>query len=427
MSWLFFKIPASRTNAINKFFIRWLLLLATIVFALSAAAGPREQAKRIHDRIAGVPPTDTQAFDANDQQNEMLDVMAQMITDGQAVDAALLATDNPSFYNVTLKNFAAPWTNRDQDVFVPLNDYIATVIGLVRDEMDFRQVLYGDVIYVGDEALGLPAYSNSNNDHYEALEAQGINLQSGLVARPQSNITGLPSAATAGVLTSRAAAKAFFIAGTNRAMLRFTLLNHLGHDLEQLHDVTRPSDRIRQDVSRSPGGDSRIFLNNCVGCHNGMDPLAQAFAYYNYRYDTDNDPNGENGQIQYNDVGQPDPQTGTRVNAKYHINSNNFPYGYVTPDDSWDNYWREGINSLLGWDPGLPGSGNGAKSLGRELAHSRAFADYQVTKVFRTVCLRSPGNAADRTAVDNTTDAFSANGYNLKQVFAELAVYCMGD
>ena len=43
-----------------------------------------------------------------------------------------------------------------------------------------------------------------------------------------------------------------------------------------------PPDRIRQDVSRSPGGDSRVFLNSCIGCHSGMDPMAQAFAYYNF-------------------------------------------------------------------------------------------------------------------------------------------------
>ena len=47
-------------------------------------------------------------------------------------------------------------------------------------------------------------------------------------------------------------------------------------------DITRPPDRIRQDPSRSPGGDSRVFLNQCIGCHSGMDALAGAFAYYNY-------------------------------------------------------------------------------------------------------------------------------------------------
>ena len=98
----------------------------------------------------------------------------------------------------------------------------------------------------------------------------------------QTAVYGTPAAATAGAITTRAAAEAFFIAGTNRAMFRFTLMNHMCMDMEQVHDTSIAPDRIRQDVSRSPGGDSRVFLNNCIGCHAGMDPLAQAFAYYNF-------------------------------------------------------------------------------------------------------------------------------------------------
>src|SRR5690606_969631 len=132
----------------------------------------------------------------------------------------------------------------------------------------------------------------------------------------------------------------FFIAGTNRAMFRFTLLNHLCRDLEQVHDTSLVPDRIRQDVSRSPGGDSRVFLNSCMGCHNGMDPLAQAFAYYDYEYDIDSDPEGINGRIHYNTASDIDPDTNSRVEKKYLINASTFRYGFVTPDDRWDNYWR---------------------------------------------------------------------------------------
>ncbi|UTW45288.1 hypothetical protein KFE80_13170 [bacterium SCSIO 12696] len=403
----------------NKKPLLTISLLSLALVSTAVFAGPREQAKRIHDRIAGVPPSD-----------QVLANMEALLADANPdndIDAALMATANPEFYRVSLKNFAASWTNRDQSQFVALNDYTATVIGLVRDELDFRQVLYGDIIYIGNPSLGLPAYANGNNNHYEALENQGIDLQAELVQRTQSSVNGLPSEATAGVMTTRAGAQAFFIAGTNRAMLRFTLLNHLGRDLEQLQDTSRSPDRIRQDVSRSPGGDSRIFLNNCVSCHSGMDPLAQAFAYYNFSYDANNDPTGINGQLVYNSAGQTDPDTGTRVVGKYHINSNNFPFGYITPDDGWDNYWRAGVNSLLGWDSTLTGSGNGAKSLGMELAHSRAFAEYQVTKVFRSVCLREPGDSNDRGQVTTITNSFIANGHNLKRVWAEVALYCKGE
>ena len=308
-------------------------------------ADSRDQAKRIHDRIAGVPP------DA-----ATLDEMATAIDSNNAVGAALIATEAPEFYNVTLKNLAAPWSNEFQNIFVPLNDYIATIIGIVRDERDFREILSGDVLYVGSGA-GIPAYSNTNNAHYEALEAQGVDLQDNLQFTLQSSINGIPASATAGVMTTRAAAKAFFIDGTNRAMFRFTLLNHLCEDLEQVKDITRIPDRIRQDVSRSPGGDSRIFLNGCIGCHAGMDPLAQAFAYYDYIYDVDTDPDGQNGFIDYNDAGEIDPDTGTRVVSKYFNNALNFEHGFATPDESWSNYWRAGQNELLGWDPALPGSG----------------------------------------------------------------------
>jgi hypothetical protein len=320
--------------------------------------------------------------------------------------------DNSAFYNVTLKNFATPWTNEDQSVFAPLNDYTATVIGMIRDDVPFNTLLSADLVYTGQPSLTIPSYSISDNAHYAALESQGIDLEANLVPMSQSALSNgvLPPSATAGVMTTRAAAAAFFSAGTNRAMFRFTLMNHLCNDLEQVKDITRSPDRIRQDVSRSPGGDSRIYMNSCIGCHSGMDPMAQAFAYYEYNENT--------GAIEY---------TPGAVQQKYLINSDTFKYGYITPDDSWDNYWRSGQNALLGWDTALPGSGNGAKTLGEELANSDAFAQCQVEKVFRTVCLREPGDSADRAEVATITSDFRISNYNMKTVFAETAVYCMGD
>lgn len=395
------------------------LLLGLLAYGQTnlAYAGEREQAKRIHDRIAGVPPTPS-----------ILDDMANDILAGNASEAAFTAMEHTAFYDVTVKNLAAPWTNEAMSSFVPLNDYTATIIGLVRDDADFRTILYGDVLYEGDSSLNLSNnYSMTNNDHYEELEESGLSLKDSLALISQSTRNGLPASATAGVMTSRAAAKSFFKDGTNRAMFRFTALNHLCNDMEQLNDISRTPDRIRQDVSRSPGGDSRIFLNSCIGCHSGMDPLAQSFAYYEYDYNVETDPEGENGSIAYNAEGVTDATTGTRVQSKYHNNATNFEYGYVTLNDQWSNYWREGQNKLLGWDENMVGSGNGAKSMGQELAHSTAFAECQVTKVFKNVCLRSPVDSTDRTQITTMVSSFAASNYNLKRVFADSAVYCMGD
>ncbi|HEB63624.1 MAG TPA: hypothetical protein ENJ07_04005 [Gammaproteobacteria bacterium] len=384
-----------------------LCLITTILLVSVAQAGPREQAKRLHDRLAGIPPTAT-----------ILNEMEAKISEGNANEAALIAIENSAFYNVTLKNFVTPWTNEAQTVFAPLNDYTATVIGMVRDDIPFNQLLSADILYIGKSDLGIPAYSINNNDHYEALENQGIDLKENLIRTTQSSITGLPEEGTAGIITTRAAARAFFIDGTNRAMFRFTLLNHLCTDLEQIKDNTRPTDRIRQDVSRSPGGDSRIFMNSCVGCHAGMEPLTQAYAYYDFQYDSNSDPEGESGNLVY---------TPGNVQAKYLINASNFKYGFATPDDRWDNYWRKGPNAFLGWDNALSGSGKGAKSMGQELANSDAFASCQVEKVFKATCFRTPGSSADFDKISEMTQTFKADNYNLKQVFIDSAVYCMGE
>ena len=260
-----------------------------------------------------------------------------------------------------------------------------------------------------------------------------------MVQRPQSAVTGLASEATAGVVTSRAAAKAFFYLGTNRPMFRFTMMNHLCNDLEPIKDNSRVPNRVHRDVARSPGGDSRIYLNNCVGCHAGMDGLLGAYAYYDLNFngdkDTDIDTFNNSARLSY---------TPGTVVGKFLINPNNFPQGHITTDDSWINYWRQGPNSLLGWNDDYPGIqydttiapdeggnqvtiGNGAKSMGMELAHSDAFASCQVKKAFKAVCLRDPDDyAADRAEVASITADFKTD-YHMKQVFRDVAAYCKGE
>ena len=377
---------------------------ALLLGATAFAAGPNaDQATRMYNRIAGVPPAAA--------------VLANMMMSADPVSAALLATNDPAFYNDTIRNLAAPWTNRDQSVFVPLNDYTATVVGMVRDDVPFNTLLSADLVYIADSASGVPAYSPMNNDMYQTMDSNNVDLKAHLVSSTQSALSGIPSAATAGVMTTRGAASAFFINGTNRAMFRFTMMNHLCNDLQTVMDITRPPDRIRQDVTRSPGGVSTLFLNNCIGCHSGMDPMAQAFAYYNFN-NIDPTTAGTTGQIVY---------TAGQVQPKYFINKTNFPQGFSTPDDGWTNRWRTGPNEILGWSGSLPGSGNGAKSLGQELESSAAFASCQVTRVFKFVCLRAPNTAGDFTQVNSMIASFQAHQYKLRQPFAEAAAYCMGN
>jgi hypothetical protein len=384
--------------------VRW-SVLATAALALSAPdawAGPREQARRMHDRLAGVPPTQA-----------VLDSMEAQVAGGNALAAADQAMSHPLFYSSALKNWVTPWTNVAQTVFAPLNDFTATVIGIIRDDRPFTDVLTADLVYVGAAGVVGPAYSHTDNAHYEALEAGRVDLSNPalLVARTQSGLPGaqIGAADAAGVLTTRAAGEAFFSAGTNRRMWRYTAMNFLCRDMEALNDITRPSDRIRQDVTRSPGGDSRIFHNTCVGCHSGMDPLAGAFAYFEW--------DANLMRVVF---------TPGQVQQKFLINAGTFPYGHVTTDDHWANYWRSGPNAALGWRA-TDSSGYGPKSLGREVVMSRAFSECQVQKVFQHICLRPPSNPGERAEVTRIADVFEAQNYSMQRVFAEVAVYCMGN
>lgn len=387
-------------------YLRILSIVIALTCTMAASlsyAGPREQARRIHDRLVGVPPSDT-----------VIDSMAAKISGGDGIGAALEAMENPAFYNTTVREFASPWTNREQSVYVDMNDSIATVIGMIRDDVPFDQVLYEDIVYVGSAGVTNIAYSQTNNDHYLDLQTNRIDLSdaANLTRQLQSNLPGSPLGIdqTAGIMTTRGFSEAYYVAGTNRSALRFATLNFMCMDMEDFSDITAHPDRIRQDVTRSPGGDSTIFLNDCLSCHAGLDGLAGAFAYYDFNEGT--------GQLEY---------TAGSVQPKFLNDAGTFRYGYETVDDSWVNYWRTGPNAFVGWNGQGSGEGTGVKNLGMELSQTRQFAKCQVKQVFEKVCYRTPNGQADMQAVENIATSFEANNRSMKQVFAETALHCMGN
>ena len=388
----------------NKLAYSLVITLMSVMFTISAVhAGPREQAKRMHDRLVGIPPS-----------SAVLDSMTTKIQNGDTVGAAYEAMENPAFYNTTLKDFSTPWTNREGSVYSDLNDFSATVIGMIRDEVPFTEVLSANIVYIGSaDASNNVAYSQTDNDHYVELQQRNVNLgdPNNLIQTQQTSLPGnvLPASATAGVMTTRGFAESFLVAGTNRAAVRNAMFNFLCKDQEDMRDITARPDFIRQDVTRSPGGDSNIFLTDCLTCHAGLDGLAGAFAYYDF--------DEENLQIAY---------TAGAVQPKYLRDAGVFRFGHETANDGWVNYWRNGPNAYIGWN-GPTGSGLGAKSLGVELASTRQFAVCQSKKAFEKVCYRPPNGQADHTLVENVATTFQNNNYSMKRVFADTAAYCMGN
>ncbi len=377
--------------------LAFLSLLAAPHVMAQATLTDAQKAILLHTRLTGVPPSA-----AN------LATMTADITAGKLEDAATVALSQPQFYNVTLRNIFAAESNRDGSVFVPLNDYIVTAIGMVHDDVPYNTALSADILYTL-KAPNLPAPSASNNNHYQTADTNVVDISANLVKTQQTTAYGYSAVAVAGLITTRAGVIQHFDAGTNRRGYNINIINQTCHQMEQVMDTSLPSDRIRQDVAASPGGDSRVRLQSCVGCHSHMDPMAGAFAYYDY--------DETKGNMIY---------TAGKVQAKYFINASNNPYGYVTTDDSWESRIRLGgaDMNIFQFDTTLPGKGNGAAAFGTEIAASGAFASCQVQKAFKAVCLRAPSSTKDGTEVAALTAAFKSGGYKFKQVFADAALYC---
>ncbi len=371
------------------------ITLATYALAASstAYAGSRDQAFRMHSRLAGVPPTAA-----------VLDQMETLINDGKLEDAAKIAMTSPYFYNLTLKNWVAPWTNEDESVRVGLNDYSATIIGMIRDDVPFNEVLSGDFIYTGKAGLAnVPVYAANNNLHYAALEAQNIDLMANLEKKSQVGVTGVEE--IAGVMTTRGWGSSFFFDGTNRASVRFSLMTYICNDLEQLADTTIPDFRVRRDVDRAPGGDSSVFRNKCAGCHAGQDGFGGAFAHYDF----------VNDAVVYDK---------TKVQEKMNKNNTTFPDGYVVTDDGWVNMWLTGQNARIGWNG--EAAGNGANSYGKMLTATEEFPVCMAKRVKSVVCMQ-PLKDIRNEDVSMAADDFKGDNYNMKNLFARTAASCAGE
>ena len=385
------------TRCLPGYFLHAAILVTACISGPQATADSRVYAYRLYNRINGVPPS-----------SKKLQEVTQLIDAGKYQDAAMSAINDPEghFYNITLKNFFAKWSNKEESPRQTLNDYIATAIGMVRDDIPFNQILSEDILYTAE--VGVP-YSKADNKLYEAIESRNLNLLTSLKRVPQSSGNKLPAEAVAGVFSTRGFAEAHYTAGTNRRAFEFAMKTFLCRSMESLKDTSRPHVRIRRDVARAPGGAPAKFLNECAGCHAGMDGFGGAFAYYDFDM--------TQKSITY---------TPGQVAEKFNRNAFEFPEGYVTTDASWVNLWTEGLNRTIGWNG--PNSGIGAKSFGETIAATDGFPRCMAQKAVEVMCARDyPSSEAipapDKDAIDAIATNFRSN-FNMKETFARAAVYC---
>jgi hypothetical protein len=417
--------------------------LILILSANEAFADSARIATKLYSRLASAP------LSLSDTKRTQ---MVSLIDQGKLLEAAQIATQDDRFYNITVRAWATSMSNRAEDPVVAqgtgtttyfLNDFVAMVIGTVRDNRNAQELLNGDfTYYVTDSVAGLSPYKplilansdTSNSKHFFDLHNLGANLRQSLVrVSPQkADFTD-----SAGVITSQAWGAEHFAGGTNRRPLQYALKEFLCVDIDDVRDPSLPTTRIRRDVSRTPGGSATTFETNCRACHTGMDGLAGAFANYNTVYYSPEtllqyaSPVGYFSGTQLARV--PNTLNPTPANngvvSKMNQNGSTFPTGYYTTDDSWINYFASSASSTnlaIGWPADLT-AGKGIRSLGTMLANTKAFPRCMTKRVFRKLCGRNP-TSAEAPLIQSHADQFVAGGYNLKTLFEKIAIEatCIG-
>lgn len=407
--------------------MRFIVFLKTLIMTTTAVANDysnRDLAVLIHNRIAGVPPTEkvlkamVNKLEENNKDSEE-----------RKKNAAEIATNNPAFYSVKLFNLFSSWTNVAGSSRSELNDMTATLIGIVRDNKPFTEALTGNYLYTGEGIK--TSYSPTNNQHYKELQKH--DLKDKLTQTTQKTLhTQRPfdDKAIAGILSSRAFAQSYYSAGTNRRATAFVLKYFLCHDMESLHDIKDVDDsKVRKDVSRSPGGDPQLFRKRCVGCHAGMDALSGWNLYHDWDFD--------GNKLVYDTAKRLTCDKECRENIKKKkvnkINFNDAMDGDVADvsDDSFTNIWTTGQNASLGWDDNTHTSGNGAKEWGQMIANSKAFASCMATHAYQHVCMVTPTSLKEKNLRDSLAEKFrkpegeEGINYNMKKLFAITAAGCL--
>ena len=164
---------------------------------------------------------------------------------------------------------------------------------------------------------------------------------------------------------------------------------------------------VGRDIDRAPGGDSKVYQSNCRSCHGIMDGFRGAFAHFN-------------NSNYLPEVSRPPVESAYRIQVKYARNSEFYPAGHVTKDDSFENLATTGSNAeFFGWRG--PTRGNGAAQFGMMLSKSKAFSRCMVKRAVEAVCLKTPSFEETLSMVYPEADRLEADQYNLRRMFGRIA------
>lgn len=348
--------------------------------------------------------------------------MEALIRAGNLRGAAAIASKDPLFLDIQIRDTAREMSDRDESVRAPITDFVASFIGIVRDSdtTSAKEMLTGNFFYRVDPAIiaTLPAGATirqnetadilTSNNHYADLVTRGLSPQAVLIRQTPQRIstrannveTAVNHPDPAGLISSRGFTGAHAIAGTNRRMVEYSFREFMCLPMSEYADASAPDDRVARDVTRTPSGSVNLYLTTCKACHGQMDGFRGAFAFLDFT---------NNGQ-----------RIGTTVVAKMNRNQTQFPQGFVTTDNSLINYATLGKNvDQLGWRSAL--TANGMAGFGKMLADSRGFSRCMVERAFKRVCRRTP-LSAETPLVRSLADQFETDGYHMRRMFENVAI-----
>lgn len=407
-------------DSLLNFVIRLSLALITTFSVKPSAAQGLPDGKKLLERLGGVKVS------GDDPRLRQIEAAIQA-SDWQV--AAALATADPNFLNVTVKQMAQKMSTREESIQTPMNDFTAFFMGIVRDESDARKLLTGDFFYMADPGripAGITIRADlqldfvQNNNHYADLDRVGLDIggllkkENGQMLLQTSTNTMVYNPDPAGLLTTRAFMGAHAAAGTNRRPVEYAFREFMCVGIDEWSDVTVSDARIGRDIDRFPGGDHTKFQVSCKGCHTVMDGFRGAFAKWNQ--DNNRIVNFDAmGEASYNGFN-------AGVASKMNGNSNVFPAGFVTRDNSWVNNARGPANeSLFGWR-GTADQGFGVRAFGETLSNSARFSQCMVKRVFEATCRHEYDLKNRKGFASEQARQFEANGYNLKKLFQSVAL-----
>jgi hypothetical protein len=435
------------------------LLSANITHAQTSTASSRSQAHWMLERLTGVK------WGAD---SPIIDQMAQALSAGDRKGAAELATSQPQFLNVVVRQMALKMSTREETMREPFNDFAASFVGVTRDNRDARELLHGNFYYAADPARlnGTTIRSDmmgdliGSNNHYNDLGRSNLDLGQVLRRVDGQMIAGVTTVTVvgtsgqttstqitqpvtnpdpAGVLTSRAFIGAHATAGTNRRLVEYTFRQFMCMPIQGWADTLASDVRIGRDIDRMPGGDSNKFLTTCKGCHTVMDGFRGAFAKYDWRDGVQDvgsvilhiDNGATGGGLRPNVV---NATAGVTSGVVFKMNRNDFvqyPGGFISTDDSFVNNANRGMNaSNFGWrnpapdTSALSGRTGGVHAFGRLIAGSQRFPKCMAQRVWAEVCHTEYSDGEMEAIYASLGLEFeNALNYNLRSLFEAVALH----